>query len=142
MKKFLSKKYLTPLFLLGAFVFFTPVIFYNIFDCYSNETFVCSRNFQQITTLFGIFFITSLFSLITYKMRDEVFEHWIKFAIWAVPVIMVLTYLIMGGGQNGLGIESAYGNSFDALLFILLYGIFIGISIYRIVSKYKQLKHR
>lgn len=75
-------------------------------------------------------------------MRDEVFDHWIKFAIWAVPTMIVLTYIIMGGGQNGLGIESAYSNSFDALLYMLLYGTFIGISIYRIVSKYKQLKHR
>ncbi len=54
----------------------------------------------------------------------------------------MLTFLILGGGSNnGLGLAGAIGGAFDALLFIILYSIFCGISVWRIVSKYRQLKH-
>lgn len=34
-----------------------------------------------------------LSSLITYKMRDEVYRAWYRFAIWAVPFSMLLIFL-------------------------------------------------
>lgn len=122
--------------------FFTALF---LFTQICNSATLCNMSENNVLGLIlGIFFPlvpTLLFSLITYKMRDEVFEHWVKFAAWFVPVMIVLTFLILGGASNGgLGIKSSYSDSFDAFLFMILYGTFIGVSLYRVVSKYKQLK--
>ncbi len=140
MNKFLTKKNILILSLFGTIFFLSPVIFYNIFDCYNQNTFLCSAEYQHITMLFVLLIPNLVFSLITYKMRQEVFDYWMKFAIWATPLLMILTFLISGGGNNGLGVEGAIGGGFDAMLFMILYGTFMGVSIYRIVSKYRQRK--
>ena len=42
-----------------------------------------------------------LFSLITYKMRDEVFQAWMRYAAWWVPLTVFLTAVSSGvPGQN------------------------------------------
>lgn len=142
MKNFLTKKNVLFLGLVGTLLVCSQFLFGSE-TCGANQ--LCNKvgdilnqdNLIIISMMPFVFF----FSLITYKMRDEVFEHWMKFAVWFVPAMIVLSYLILGGASSGgLGIESVYGGAFDAFLFMILYGIFIGVSLYRIVSKYKQLK--
>ena len=144
MNKLLTKKNVLILSLFGTIFFLSPVIFYGIFDCYEHNIFLCSGEYQHIVRLFVPFFyvfiFSLIFSLITYKMKQGVFDYWMKFAIWAAPMLMILTFLILGGGNNGLGVEGAIGGGFDAMIFMILYGAFIGISIYRIVSKHRHLK--
>ncbi len=89
---------------------------------------------EPIGPLLFIGIPTLLFSLITYKMPQKVFEHWMGFAVWAAPSIMVFSVLIHSDRSGGL-----MSGSFDALLYIILYGIFCGISIWRIVSKYRHV---
>src|SRR3989338_9979434 len=83
-----------------------------------------------------------LFSLITYKLHQEVFDHWMKFALWATPLLMVLTFLINGGGNNGIGVEGVIGGGFDVMLYMIFYGLYVGISLWRILSKYHALKDK
>jgi hypothetical protein len=44
----------------------------------------------NISVTLLIFFPLSLFSLITYRMRNEVFETWVKFALWWTSATVVL----------------------------------------------------
>ncbi len=142
MKNLLTKKNILLTGLVGALFLIIAMFPVDLGICEKNS-YDCRTNFDFLQDIVSVFPIMFFFSLITYKMRDEVFDHWMKFAVWAVPTMMLLTYLILGGAsQGGLGIESAYGGSFDAFLFMLLYGIFIGVSIYRIVSKYRELKYK
>ncbi|MDO8520891.1 MAG: hypothetical protein Q7S52_02135 [bacterium] len=141
MKNLLTKKNVLIAGLAGVLLFIMAMFPVDLGICGENS-YYCRKNLDAAELLLIPFVVFVFFSLITYKMRNEVFEHWIKFAIWGVPALIILTYLILGGASHGgLGIGSSYGSSFDALLSILLYGSFCGISIYRIISKYNQLKH-
>ena len=142
MKNCGTKKNVLFLSLFGVSFFLSPVIFYWIFDCYSRDIFLCSAPYQNIAMLFVLFVPTLLFSLITYHMRQEVFDHWMKFAIWATPLLMVLTFLINGGGNNGLGVEGVIGGGFDVMLYMIFYGLYVGISLWRILSKYHAMKDK
>lgn len=78
-------------------------------------------------------------SLITYKMRDEVFRAWWNFARWWVPVIIVLTFLLnnasgTGGGYLGMG------QDFIFLIQGILYTILILGSLWKIIRTHLQLK--
>jgi hypothetical protein len=77
-----------------------------------------------------------IFSLVTYKMRDEVFQHWMKFARWAIPVAMVASFFISNIPHSS-NIMSGMDKAF---FYILTFGTFCTVSIWRITSKYLQLR--
>ena len=144
MKKFLTKKNVL-LFFIGelvlAYVLGNPITFGICVNTYTFANSIgCLDEFSELlsTVLIYTSLPALLFSLLTYRMRDEVFEHWMKFAKWAVPLLMILTYFMLnntsGGGYIGLG------QDFMALFFILLYGMFCIVSLWRIVRKYLELK--
>jgi len=84
---------------------------------------------------------TFLLSLITYKMRDEVFRAWWNFARWWVPVIILVTYLqSTQSGGGGLGIGGAISSGFDILVLSFFYAVLVIVSLWLIVKKYRQLK--
>jgi len=78
-----------------------------------------------------------LFSLITYKMKDEVFQAWWRFARWWVPVIIGITFLL--GNMSGGG---TLGMDKDFTMFILgiLYIILVVTSLLKIIRAYSQSK--
>lgn len=84
-----------------------------------------------------------LFSVITYRMKDEVFRAWWGFARWWVPVIIVATLLLenTGDGGGGIGISGAVSSGFDALILIILYSILIITSLVKIVRAYLKTKN-
>jgi hypothetical protein len=94
--------------------------------------------------IFGFFPLVFIlfFSLLTYRMRNEVFEHWMKFGRWGIPVLFFINFLLFDAPiSNGLGgIGGVMGKAFVAMLLVILYGTFCIISLWRILSKYKQLK--
>ncbi|MFA5831093.1 MAG: hypothetical protein WC878_04670 [Candidatus Paceibacterota bacterium] len=55
------------------------------------------RNFWEEINLLGailfIFIPIFLFSLITYKMRDEVFRSWIHFSCWWIPLSTIVSLI-------------------------------------------------
>ncbi len=74
-----------------------------------------------------------LFSLITYKMKDEVFASWISFAKWYVPMLVVMTFLLQDGG--GSGFAGAVSGWFNLMILGALYVAFIVVSLVLIISK-------
>ena len=82
-----------------------------------------------------------LLSLITYKMRDEVFCAWWRFARWWVPVIIVVTLLLQNaGGGGGMGIGGAVSGAFDALVLGILYAVLFIVSLVKIFNAYFKTK--
>jgi hypothetical protein len=86
-----------------------------------------------------IFFTFPLFvlSLITYKMKDEVFRAWWNFARWWVPVIIAATFLLnnaSGGGTLGMD------KDFTAFILIILYSVLIVTSLVKIARAYLKTK--
>ena len=84
--------------------------------------------------LLPIFF----FSLITYKMKDEVFRAWWRFARWWVLVIIAATLLLQnasGGGTLGMN------KDFTVFILIILYSILIVTSLVKIVRAYLRTKN-
>jgi hypothetical protein len=61
-----------------------------------------------------------LLSLITYKLRDEVFIRWMKFARWWVPMTMFFI-LIAPGVSGGLApLDKGRVGFFFSLLFLVI----------------------
>ncbi|MBI2439449.1 MAG: hypothetical protein HYV45_02525 [Candidatus Moranbacteria bacterium] len=82
------------------------------------------------------FIVMFLLSLLTYKMKDEVFQSWFRFALWFVPVIIVFQYIFMnskGGGNIG-------NNDFAIFFTSVFYVIFILVSLIKITRAYKRTK--
>jgi len=73
------------------------------------------------------------FSLLTYKMREEVFRAWLHFAYWWIPLSIVLTLLASGGSGGGFGIPNVFDQEFVAFVFSVLFAI---ISLVIILWKY------
>lgn len=90
-----------------------------------------------VLTLLPLFFL----SLVTYKMRNEVFHAWWNFARWWASVIVVVTLLLNSASNSGgLGIESAVSGAFDILTLIILYAILVVVSLVKIVRAYNHSK--
>lgn len=77
-----------------------------------------------------------IFSLITYRMRDEVFQIWWRFARWFVPVILAVSFLgnFEPSSGGGFGVPSL---SLSFLILLILYPVFILVSIIKIVRAYR-----
>lgn len=89
--------------------------------------------FFTFLPLLPIFFL----SLITYRMKDEVFLVWWGFARWWVPVIIAVTLLLENAGGGGtLGMNK----DFTAFILIILYSIFVITSLIKIVRAYLKTK--
>ncbi len=83
------------------------------------------------------FFPLLLLSLITYRMKYEVFHAWWRFARWWVPVIMIVTFLLENAGGGGtLGMNK----DFTALILIVLYSALIVTSLVKIFNAYLKTK--
>lgn len=92
----------------------------------------CQSNWSLIGTLGKVTFWPSImffvFTLITLTMKENVFEAWKKFAMWATPLVVILTYFIMNmeSGGGGVGGPSIH---LGAILLPLLYGAYFLISL-------------
>ena len=101
--------------------------------CYANP--FCNDTFM---ILFLIPFPIFVFSLFTYRMKDEVFLAWFNFAKWWVPVIIGVTLWVENaGGGGGWGMN---GGAFDAFFIGIFYFIFIVVSLVKIVRAYIRTK--
>lgn len=80
--------------------------------------------------------VVLVFSLITYKMKDEVFQAWFRFARWFVPIIMFFQFVFMNSSGGG-----SIGNNDFAIFFTSLFYIaFVLISLIKIVRAYKRTR--
>jgi hypothetical protein len=78
------------------------------------------------------------FSLITLRMKIEVFSKWFNFAVWYVPILALTMIYFPLSVRGGLGAGSGITEGFNALVQILIFSIFVIISIVRIVRTYNN----
>lgn len=88
-----------------------------------------------------------LLSLITYRMKDEVFRAWWRFARWWVPVIIAVTLYIgsIGSegkypGANGASLSVYYIYQSQFIIYTFLYTILIITSLIKIFNEYFKTK--
>lgn len=123
-----------------AYVFSNPVLF-----GYCQNTYVTSKYtgcFDELPELMSILLFSLSLSLLlptllTYKMREEVFQIWWKFARWFVPLIIILTFLIENADMSGGGWAGLYSGT-EYLFLGLFYVIFIIVSLMKITIGYLQ----
>lgn len=125
--------------LIGVMIF--VVSMYSVdFGVCKDVSYDCRKTADSVQTIFSIFLLLSLFSLITYKMQEEVFQAWWRFARWFVPIIIIVTYLLnTSHEQSGFG--GVAQGAFDFLILIVLYIIFIITSLVRIILAYRRVKN-
>jgi hypothetical protein len=102
----------------------------NICDIY------CGSTLGEYHNVFLFFPFILFFSLITYKLPDQVFQSWWKFARIATPAILTLSFII------NLELHHKPAGELQAILdfpaLVLLYSIFTMGSIWQIWKGYKQ----
>src|SRR3989344_3826778 len=78
-------------------------------------------NIIESTTPYFLFFpVLLFFSIITYKMREEVFRAWLHFAYWWIPISLVFIYLAGGWSGGSLGIPNVLDQEFISIIFASL----------------------
>lgn len=112
-------------------------------------SFICESSWCRIRDddFFGIvffvflpFLLVFLFSIITYRMRDEIFRAWWNFAVWFVPIIVIVTFLQNIEHQQS-GFAGVAQGSFETLILIIFYTIFIIVSLARIIAAARGIKN-
>lgn len=130
--------------LLISGAFFIIAIILDQIDFYN----LCStsRCLSVIEMYFKISYVlipVIFFSLLTYKMKDQVFQAWWGFARWFVPLIIASTLVLqtgaMGRSGGGWGISSP---SLGTIILFLLYSIFILVSLIKIIWAFIKTRNK
>ena len=80
------------------FISFIASIILVLIPIYGTYT-LCNNNESCVSLLYYFFFYGMFFlplfilSLITYKLRDEVFKTWLHFVYWWVPLSVFLVFI-------------------------------------------------
>lgn len=136
----MTKKNVLWLGIIGIVLFFITMFPVDLGIC-EKSAYDCREISDSIQMILGIFSFLFFFSLITYKMREEVFRVWWRFARWFVPVIMLVTFLINFQRQGGgMGISGVISSSFNLLIIGIFYAIFIVVSLAKITLVYRRKK--
>jgi len=123
-----------------AYVIFVAITFLISVNC---ESAWCTIRDDDIIgiliTTFSPLALVFLLSLVTYKMREEVFRAWWNIAVWFTPLIVVVTFIQnYSSHSGGSGISSVVNDSFNYFVLGLLYLIFVVVSAFRIVTAYRN----
>jgi hypothetical protein len=97
------------------------------------ENYSCLDMLSSIEVIFLPIFAILVFSLITYKMRDEVFRLWLRFVYWWIPFSMFLT--LITPNANGGYFVSLWDNEMTAI-----FSSFIFVIVSTILIIYKSMK--
>ena len=139
MQNLLTKKSILISGLLGTIVI-AIVVFLAMSDfCYNNGA--CMNFFRTVHPwdfVDYILFTPPLFllSLITYKMREEVFAAWMKFTQWWIPLTFIA--VLLTPRDSGGFISVAYKevlSFFCAVLFLIISLILITYKSYKLRGK-------
>ena len=126
---------------IGTFLIAASFFYLSTDVCYVNKTCdaIASVLSQDNLTLIYILPFVFVLSLITYKMQEAVFQAWWRFAMWFVPLIMIVTYFLYSGHQQS-GFGGVAQDAFYFAILVALYAIFILTSLIRIILAYRRLK--
>ena len=89
-----------------------------------------------------LFPVILFFSLLTYKMRNEIFEYWVKFSRWYIPIYIIFTYIVTNLFSDGQGFASVVRGWFGLVILSFFLIIFSLISLILIISKHLSIKKK
>jgi len=136
----MTKKNVLWIGVIGVGLFFIAMFPVNLGIC-EKSAYDCRKISDSMQMILSIFSLVFIFSLITYKMRQEVFQSWWRFARWFAPVIILVTFLINSQRQSGgMGISGAIRSSFNLFIIGIFYAIFIITSMIKIILTYRDKK--
>jgi|GEM_PF-1048932 len=129
------------IFVVFAYILSNPILFGFCRNTYTFKDYIgCFDDFPKLMSFLLINASVAIlpFSIITYKMKEEIFQSWWSFARWFVPVIIAVAFFFenAGGGGGFLGPDQ----SFMAFTLGLLYVIFVFVSIIKIVLAYRRVR--
>ncbi len=93
----------------------------------------CRDYVNPTVSFFAPLLVVFPFSLITYKMREEVFEAWRDFSYWWIPLSIFLVLIT----PEGNSVIMSWGKEIPAIGMSALYVL---ISVIIIMYKYRSLK--
>ena len=84
-----------------------------------------------------------LFSLVTYRMADEVFERWRNFSLWYLPIFTLLMLPLTASTGSGFGGLIQKGiNNMLIILFVFAYFVTSTVLIIRKRNELKKSEQR
>jgi len=125
-----------------GFIFFTLLFVFRdaLYDyCFADGH--CWQFWDSLDIIGALLFIfpfVFLLSLITYFLREEVFQAWMHFAKWWIP-LSIFFVLVMPDGQGGGYMPSLIDKQTIAFL---MSSIFILVSLTKIISKSIELRKK
>lgn len=121
---------------LSGTILFVFLVLLGTDACYMNTTCkslrVALSDDSLVVTLF--FPCVFIFSLITYKMKDEIYRAWLHFSYVWIPLSVIL--ILMSSDRSGHLFVSA-----QEFLAMLLFGFYILVSSVIIAWKYFSMRH-
>jgi hypothetical protein len=123
-------------------LYFLFLVFLSMDSCYSDQ--ICrvyrDKFLHGTSNLVFLFPLVFFFSIITLRMKIEVFSKWFNFAVWYVPILALTMIYFPLSVRGGLGAGSGITEGFNALVQILIFSIFVIISFVKIVRAYNKNK--
>ena len=108
---------------------------------YLGTVFICSGESGCVTTIatMGVIFLPALplavISILVYFLRDEIFQSWIRFTLWWIPLSMLFTLVFQD--QHGQLISST-----KQMVSFFMAVLFTAISLTLIIYKSRQLRQK
>lgn len=102
--------------------------------CGGKQWSACVDGLADIETILLPFLFVFLFSLITYKMKEKVFQAWFRFTRMFLPVALVLILLAPSYSSNWV---FPYTKGLAA---VMVSGLFVGISTIKIILAYRKTR--
>lgn len=128
----------TLLFGLGGSLLLSLSLWFLMSGTCSSSEWVNCRSFGKMFEIVSIFLIWCPFlffgSLLTYKLHEKVFRSWIYFALWWIPLSIVV---IASSSTHARSYIFPSVQEQNAILFL---GLFILISVIIIWVKWRRLK--
>ncbi len=120
----------------GVFIVLLLALLYNFCGPYRSA---CKEVYSVVVYFFFPLPFVFLLSLITYKLPEQVFQAWWKVAVWFVPFLIGLTFLIEWMPKNGGGWAGLYSElPYQFLGFF--YVVFILVSLIKIFFAWRRVK--
>lgn len=100
----------------------------------------CASYVGKYQEMFVIFPFVLFFSLVTFKLRDEIFIKWLRFSQISIPIILSITFLISLELHHNPGGFMNFDESIDYTVQNIIYILYTLGSIIVIYRGYKKGK--
>ena len=103
--------------------------------------YTCGDNYEAASRFFVIFIPILFFSCITYWMKEQVSESWIRFTLRYLPIFWLITAVLSTQSHNGsMGVVGAINGALLGFVFLFTILIYITVSVSLIIAILFSLK--